>query len=216
MHQLVFYLPIVFGAILAFGAALGLLEAMPDLDIDLDMDADMDIDAEVSAELEGEADAEGESSAVGASILTMLGVGKAPLGVLVMCACFLFGTFGLAVDGVLEHVFGSGAGWVVLSASIALVLSGLGTGKMAGFAAKLVPTKETYASSHEQLLGQTGTALHATDGQYGLAAVQDPGGARLEVRVCTYDGETIARGEPLLVADYDEDTRVFLVTRYPS
>ena len=119
------------------------------------------------------------------------------------------------IDGALEHVFGSGAGWVLLSASVALVLSALGTGKLAGFAAKLVPTKETYASSHEQLLGQVGTALHATDQGFGLAAVRDPGGARLEVRVRTYEDETIARGEPLIVADYDEEAHVFLVTRLP-
>lgn len=220
MHQLVFYLPIVFGAILAVGAALGLLDVGLDADVEMDFDVDVDLDAELDAEVdadaEGDAEGEGEGAGGQVTLLTFLGVGKAPLGVLVMSACFLFGLFGLAIDVTLEHLLSDSAAWVALSAGVAGLVTFVSTGAVGRFFGRLVPSKETYASKKTDLLGLTGVAELATDDRFGLAQVRDAGGAQLKVRVRTLEDERIARGEPLVIADYDEDNDTFLVTRLPS
>ncbi len=219
MHQLVFYLPIAFGAILAAGAALGLLEGLPDAEVELDLDVDVDADVDVDLDAEAEADGEGEVGAgpgLGAALLTFLGVGRAPLGILVMSACFLFGVVGLAFDRALEALLGSGAAWVGLSAALAAVVTALGTGAVGRGLGRLVPSKETYASRKTDLLGRAGTAALPTDGTFGRARVTDAGGAVLEVRCRTIDEEALARGEPLVVVDFDEEEDTYLVARMPS
>lgn len=217
MHQLVFYLPIAFGAILAIGAALGLLDVAGDMDVDMDVDFDMDaeLDAEADADAEGDGDSESEGDA-GASLLTFLGIGKAPLGVLVMAACFLFGLSGLAIDVTLEHMLGSSATWVALSAAVATIVTFLSTGAVGRVFGRMVPSKETYASTKTDLLGRAGTATLATDARFGLATVIDAGGAQIKVRCRTIDDEPIGQGESLVIADYDEDADTFLVARLPS
>lgn len=220
MHQLVFYLPIVFGAILAIGAAVGLLDVAPDLDLDMDVDLDAEVDVEVDADVDAdaEADAEGDGSDGGShvTLLSFLGVGKAPLGVLVMCACFLFGLAGLAMDAVLEQVLGGSAAWVAASAAGGGLVALLGTGLAGGLFGRLVPSKESYASKKTDLLGRSGVAELPTDARFGVAHVTDAGGTRMQIRCRTLGEELIARGEPLVVADYDEDDDTYLVTRLPS
>ena len=208
MHQLVFYLPMLFGALLAAGAALGLLEVGPELDFDTDVDADVDADVDVDAEADADADAEGGSFA--GALLGALGVGKAPLGVLLMSACFLFGLVGLAVDLLL----GGGAAWLPVSIGVALVAALFGTGRLGRVFGRLVPTKESYVSRKHDLLGLEGRALTATDGAFGVATVVDAGGAPIRVRCRTLPSDPpLAPGEALVVADYDEDDDTFLVTR---
>ncbi|MEM1418793.1 MAG: hypothetical protein AAGH15_28115 [Myxococcota bacterium] len=210
MHQLLFYLPIAFGALLAGGAALGLLELGPDADLDMDVDADLDAEAEADAE----GDAEG---GLAATALSALGVGKAPLGVLLMSACFLFGLSGLAADLVLELLLGESAAWLPLSAIVATAAALFGTGATGRAFGRLVPTRETYASRKTDLLGREGRALLPTDARYGVATVLDAGGAHLRVRCRTLDTDPpLAAGEALVVADYDEDDDTYLVTRLPS
>lgn len=218
LHQLVFYLPIAFGAILAIGSAMGLLDLAPDVDVDVDFDVDVDaeLDAEADADADGDGDAESEGNA-SASVLTFLGVGKAPLGVLMMAACFLFGFSGLAVDLTLEHLLGSSVTWLAVSAAIAGLFTLGTTGAVGRALGRMVPSKETYASTKTDLLGRAGTAALATDARFGLATVTDAGGAQIKVRCRTLDDDdAIARGEALVIADYDEDDDTFLVARLPS
>lgn len=189
--QLVFYLPIVLGALLALAAVLGVMDVSVDVDLDADADADHDADGEH-----------------GAGALELLGVGRAPLGVLVMSACFLFGLSGLAAE-----VLGAPA-WV--AALVATAVSLVGTGLIARVFGRLVPTKETYASRKTDLLGRVGTAELAVDARFGVAHVTDAGGARIQIRCRTLDDTPIPRGEPLVVADYDDESDTFLVGRLPS
>ncbi len=189
--QLVFYLPIALGALLALAAVLGVMDVSVDVELDADADADHDADGEH-----------------GAGALDLLGVGRAPLGVLVMSACFLFGLSGLAAE-----VLGAPA-WV--AALVATAVSLVGTGLIARVFGRLVPTKETYASRKTDLLGRVGTAELAVDARFGVAHVTDAGGARIQIRCRTLDDTPIPRGEPLVVADYDDESDMFLVGRLPS
>lgn len=195
MHLLVFYLPMLFGALLGIGAAFGLIDTSVDFDADVDADVD--------------ADADGDGHDAGsASILGALGVGRAPLGVLLMSACFLFGLVGIALDAI-------GAGLALSIGGAALGAVG-GTSIVARVFGRLVPTKETYVSRKTDLLGRAGTADVSTDARFGVAHVLDDGGAHIQIRCRALDEEPIERGEPIVVAAYDEETDTFLVTKMPS
>ncbi len=187
LHLVVFYAPIALGVLLVLSAVLGLVGHEPDGDLGADADGDAD----------GDADAD-------ASILSLLGAGHAPLGVLLTSASFLFGVAGLAIDA----LFGS----LPLSIGVALSTAALGTGAVARAFGRLVPSKETYASRKTDLLGRSGVAELKTDASFGIANVRDEGGARIQIRCRTLDERAIERGEPVIVADYDEETDTFLVT----
>ena len=88
-HTLVFGLPIALAMVLGVGALGGLGEAELEVDVDVDVDADVDADAE--SETDGEP---------GFSILQLLGVGRAPFGVLLSVALLGFGATGLALSAV--------------------------------------------------------------------------------------------------------------------
>ncbi len=197
-HTLVFILPLGIGLALLFGSAAGLADFGGDLDVDADADAD--------------ADGETETSWFAAA-LSLLGVGRVPLSILLMTAAFTFGGVGLVVKALFAAALGPNAAAGV-ALGIALLATPVLTGAAAHWLARLLPSTETYASPMDALVGKTGVATLDISRDFGIAHVTDEDGTQMRIRCRTYDG-AIEAGSPVLVTEYDSDQHEFTVAKSP-
>ena len=180
---------VAFSAALALMLVLALLEAvgmmfgaslaqtidgmLPDVGLDADMDLDADVDAGGPA---------GGGAFGGA--LSWLGVGKAPMLVLLVAFLFSFGVAGLVLQAAAQGVMGRFIpGWFAAIPALAVALPGV---RYFGLAvAKLIPKEETYAVSVNSFIGNTAiiTVGIAADGQPAEARLTDAHGRTHYVRV---------------------------------
>src|SRR6185436_14675187 len=94
------------------GDADGEADAEADFDHEVELESEVDLDHELDSDMDGEADAEGDAEIDSAtaspfSWLAFLGVGKAPLLVVLL---ILFGAIGIAgwvMNGLLQRLFGT-------------------------------------------------------------------------------------------------------------
>lgn len=192
---LIFALPIAVAIVLGTGALSGLGEADIELDLDLDVDADADVD--------GEGEAEGHSWI---EVLAWLGVGRAPIMVLLTVGLLAFG-----ITGLLARLFVG----PFVALGLALVVSPFATSATGRVLGRYMPTSETYALERNALVGCAGTARLAVTRSFGVAQVIDESGTLHEVR-CRIDdtaaeGTTITKGGALVVVDYEDSSATYTV-----
>lgn len=149
-------------------------------------------------------------------ILSVLGVGKVPLTVALMTALVLFGGLGIIMN-VLLGALGLAPGLIgpisLVAASIyAVILSG----QTAKLVARFMPTVETYQITKQDFAGCTGTLLLPADESSGYAQVKDREGNVHNVKCRTVRGASLAKGASVLIIEYDEATRTFVVDANPT
>ena len=179
LHEVVFGVPLLVGVLLVFGAALGL------------------------AGFESDVDAGAETGADGEGLASALGLGRVPLGLIVMLLTLLFGASGMVV-------FGVASAW--LRAPVALLVawgagaavSFFGTRASSQLLARLLPSVESYASDKVDLMGELGTVLVVLGPHEVVLRVVDRGGAELRVRGLT---STRARAGQAMLLTHFERTR---------
>ncbi|MEM9072643.1 MAG: hypothetical protein AAGE52_29315 [Myxococcota bacterium] len=198
---LIFLLPIALAIVLGAGAVSGLFG---DADVDIDVDVDVDVDADVDGDADGDTD--GASWVTG--VLSLLGVGRAPLTVLLSTGLLAFGGLGL----ILQPLIGT-----LLATLASLVSAPLAMGTVGRVLGRYAPSSETYATTAVHLIGCTGVArLPVSDG-FGVAQVTDDHGSlhQIQCRVESglSDSDDIAKGETLVVVDYDADAGRYTVAR---
>jgi hypothetical protein len=230
--NLVFLLP-------AFAALLYLLllstgtvsaetgDADVDLDADIDLDAGVDLDADLDAGVDhGVEHAVGEGHPDGpldggrdgaATVLNLLGVGRIPLSLLAMTFCFLWGFLGWAGNLLFGEIFESEAVAFLPSLALALVGATVLTRTLAAGIGRLIPSVETYAVSHRELVGNLATVRYAVTERAGTAQLYDERGVLHEVPVRVRPGEDpIPSGHQVVLWNYDAGDNVFLVTHDPE
>jgi membrane protein implicated in regulation of membrane protease activity len=194
---------LVLGSVLGVGALLDGVEVDAALDADVETDVEGDMDADANAEGDGS----GSAEAHGGGFWAALGVGRAPLGLLLALDLLLFG--GLGVVGAESLAL-----WwprslaATLWLPIALVGGVYLGARGARFLARRLPTEETYAVSRDALIGQIARAELDIDARFGRAKVTDDGGALHFVR-CRSTGSHIAAGTELVLTDRDPETGVY-------
>lgn len=149
-------------------------------------------------------------------ILSVLGVGKVPLTVALMTALVLFGGLGIIMN-VLLGALGLAPGLIgpisLVAASIyAVILSG----QTAKLVARFMPTVESYQITKQDFAGCTGTLLLPADESSGYAQVKDREGNVHNVKCRTVRGASLAKGASILIIEYDEATRTFVVDANPT
>jgi len=171
----------------------------------VDVDVDDDVDAEAEAECDGHGD-------VSWSLLSAVGIGRAPLGVVLMVALLLFGTVGFAAKLLLSDVSSSLLATVVAGASAMVVAVGL-TGVTARTVGRLVPPVESYADAHGLLVGTVGTIELSTGDHGAIARVTDRSGTLHKIQ-CRSDGGSLEKGMRVLIIEHDADSDQFAVEQY--
>lgn len=198
IHLWIFGISLAFGAILVVGNAFGLGE-LGDADV-----GDPDVDAEGSADLD-------DGDAGGIDPLGWLGLGRVPLSIWAMLACFGFGGSGMLLVWALSDLASpSMLPWASVAGALALTLLGLGPSARA--LGRLVPSVESSASEPSDLIGLEGRVIAARDASFVVVRVDDPGGAELRIVGTSMDG-AVTPAEAVVVVDYDESARTYLIAK---
>lgn len=192
---LVFLLPLALAALLAIASALGLAG---DHDADTDASHDHDLDG-------ADQDAESEHDAA-PSWLGLLGVGYAPLSVLLICLLTYW-----AVIGSLGNYF-LGSARISGSIGLALVGSLVATAGTARLIRRFFPLNESYSVGRHELIGQEGVAIYPITETSGTVRLHDKLGTlrQLDSRIAKH-GATIPENTRVVVVDYDRESQVFTV-----
>ena len=150
-QNLIFLLPML--AALAYtllmAAGLGFGDHGVAVDHDLDVGHDFDAGAEHDLDTDHDASHAGHAASAGAmaSLLGLFGVGRAPLSILILSACVLWGAVGLALNVWL------GTANMLRVSGLAALAAVLGTRLLAEGLAALMPSEESYYTTREELVG---------------------------------------------------------------
>lgn len=194
------------GVLTVLGAGLShfLDQIIPDSFGDIDADADIDVDVLQADGVHIDAGhTELGSASAMSKMLGWLCVGKVPVLVLLVLFLTSFGLSGLAIQGVLNTVFGTL--FPALLTSIGAVIAGAMLTRWSGLAiARLIPKDETDAVSRESFVGRVATITlgEARQGTPAQAKLRDRFGLVHYVMVEPDDTEEIfSRGDEILIID---------------
>jgi len=193
-----------------------------DHDADLDHDLDHEVDYDLAADHDADADADhGADHEVHASsngthhgadhgegifkaLLSLLGVGKVPITVLVQSFMIAWAIIGWNANIWLAKAMRVPEVYILPSMAVSFFGALAVTRLMATCLHKLMPSSETYARSPLELLSASGTALFRIDGSGGYADVYDEQGTLHRVRCRSRYGE-VPKGAKVTLVDYHGD-----------
>ena len=223
-------------------AGLQLLGLSHDGDTDADADADADVDADAEVDFHADTDVDGDIDAdtglaiqhhidhdmdhdlghdvshdshSGFSWLAFLGIGKAPLMVVLLIVLMTTGLLGWIVNGIAVGILGFFPGLLLLGTFLASLVAGsLITSRVTRFIGRVLPPVSTTATRAQALVGRPGTVISPfVDDRYGMVRLRDDGGTLISLFAITEDEQAIARGESVFLLSYDAAQRRYLVTR---
>jgi hypothetical protein len=209
-QNLVFYVPVAFGALLALGAAFGL--------------AGDGAHGEGAAADAGGGGTSGDGGgdpgggdASGDDGLSLLALGQLPLAVRLMLLAFTFGGLGLVVGPVLRALIpGAPALAGLLSVAVAAPGALLLSAAVARLAARRMPMLETETVRRADLVGAVGRLVLPASANGGLLQVHDRRGNLHQVACRLPAGEPeLPSGAGVLLIDYDETAGAFVVAPSP-
>lgn len=197
-----------------------------DADVDADLDVDVDADADLGLDIDGnplDLDTDAADFSMAQTML-LLGIGRAPLILLLATDLSLWGVFGWMINvfigGILGSWLGGFVGVVILLTSLVASLF------LGGQIAK--PVGKIFASFSEdvgsdRLVGCVGTVSTAQvpslgQNRIGQVDVLDPARNRITVNAVLPDWATIIpqRGEKVLVIERSESTYLVIVKDSPD
>src|SRR5512134_3576270 len=195
-------------------------DADADMDIavhhDLDHDIDHDIDHDVDHDLDHDVDHDiNRDSFSGFSLLAFIGIGKAPLMVVILIVLMTTGLLGWILNGLAMGILGFFPGLLLLGTFlVSLVAGSLVTSRVTRFIGRALPPVSTTATRAQALVGRPGTVISPfVDGRYGMVHLRDDGGTLISLFAITEDEQPIGRGESVILLSYDATQRLYLVTR---
>lgn len=196
-------------------------EADLDSDLDLeataDLDGDLDVDGDVDGDLDHDFDPGGGDFSNILSALAFLGVGKAPLMVVLL---LLFGSVGLSgwiFNSFVQNRLGYYPSLAfALILPLSLIFGGLFSSRTARFIGRALPPISTTASHAAALVGRRGTVISpAVDQKYGLVRLRDGGGTLINI-FATTDTNPIQRDQEVILLTYDKEKKQYTVTAVES
>ncbi len=147
-------------------------------------------------------------------VLSLIGVGRIPLSLVVMSFCFLWGFFGWVANQLFGNVIPSPALFIWPSMIVALVGAGAFTRLLAVRLGRLMPSTESYGSSTRELVGRIADVRYAITATSGTVQLHNQYGSLYEVPARVRPGEPpIPSGERVILWRYDEAEGAFLAAQ---
>jgi membrane protein implicated in regulation of membrane protease activity len=208
----IYSVPLIFALLyltvtMVTGSLLEGAGALHHLGVDAAVDAE-GVPGEASS-LEGahlSSEHEGDGHGLGSALL-FLGVGRAPLTLVLQCLLLLWGAVGLAIH---LSVGNGGPGWLLLSVPLSLVGSMLGTRALALAFSRLYRAAGTSALSRSEFVGTTGRVVYPVSTEEGTIHFRDPHGTLHRVRARS-ERERIEAGQDVIIVGYDPGQNVYVV-----
>jgi len=179
-------------------------------DIDTDVDVHADVDAEADVHGNGHAHPAGAHHADPGPILSglmFIGVGKAPMVLVLQVFLLLWGLTGLILHQ-LANVIGPGA--LLWSLPITLLVSVLGTRSFALVFARCFKPYETASVRRDQIVGRTGHVVFPVTEEEGTVHVRDQHGTLHRLRARSGQGR-FESGQEIIITGYNAQDRIYQV-----
>ena len=177
---------------------------------DTDAGADLDGDGEISIAEQAEAVARGVANPSHPGLLVpalvALGVGRAPLVMLLQILLLFWGLIGLA----LHQLAGAGPFSLLWSLPATFALSILATRSFAVLFGRFFKQYESAAVSRHQLVGRTGRVVYPVTSEEGTIHVRDQHGTLHRVRARSQHG-ALESGQEIIILGYDPDRKTYQV-----
>ena len=143
-------------------------------------------------------------------VLSIIGVGKTPMTVILTTWCFLFGITGMVTNQFLAPILKIGVIYGSISMVIGTLVALALTGRFARLVNRIMPVSESYATDHTNLIGCAGVIELAATADFGRANVRGHNGDLYTVRCKVEEGKLTA-GSKILVVGFDSTTGIYLV-----
>jgi hypothetical protein len=138
------------------------------------------------------------------SALSLIGIGRIPLSLVLMSFLFLWGFFGWVANQVLSGVIASPALYIWPSLAVALIGAGAFTRVIAMRLGRLMPATESYGAGAREFVGRIADVRYALTESSGAVQLIDTFGSMLEVPARVMPGESvIPAGERVVLWRYD-------------
>ena len=183
---------------------------------DLDHDVDHDIDHDIDHDLDHDVDHDmSRDSLSGFSWLAFIGIGKAPLMVVILIVLMTTGLLGWFLNGLAMGILGFFPSLLLLGTFLVSLAAGsLVTSRVTRFIGRALPPVSTTATRAQALVVRPGTVISPfVDERYGMVHLRDDGGTLISLFAITEDKLPIPRGESVILLSYDAAQRRYLVTR---
>lgn len=136
--------------------------------------------------------------------LSLIGVGRIPLSLVLMSFFFLWGFFGWVGNQVFGSLLPSPALFIWPSLAVALIGAGAFTRLLAMRLGRLMPSTESYGASTRELVGRIADVRYAVTETSGTVQLYDAYGTMHEVPARVMPGEpAISAGERVVLWRYD-------------
>lgn len=194
-YNVIFYVSILLGVAFVFVSAMG-----------VDAGADIDVDADGSLDLEQEIDGHGEGAL--SKVLSLFGVGRCPLSIVMFSALLIFGGTGVILNSIFApalaiiSIIGATAAMLFLTRILAVTVS------------SLMPNTETYTTEPDHFIGLTAKVVLTVTEEFGQIHVRDHQGSLHKLNARAYEGVVHPASERVLVVEHKDN--VFYVDHNPK
>jgi hypothetical protein len=187
------------------------IDLSADADADVDTDADVDADADVDHDLDHDTSTDAIPGAL--SLLAFVGMGKAPLAVVLLILFGSIGILGWVLNSLVQQVLGAYPGIAFAGVMPITLIAGVFISSRASrLIGRALPPVSTTAMRARAFVGRRGTVISPyVDARYGLVHLRDQGGTLISVFATTTAQEPIKRGSNVVLVSYDETKRQYTV-----
>ncbi len=192
------------------------LEHDAGIDHDLSAEHDAELDHDVDHDLAHEASTDaGGGAPAWAGALRFLGVGQAPVTMILLILLGSFGILGWIANASVLGIFPQYPALVLPAVLLFdVLLAGLViTPRLSGLVGRAVPAFSSTATSVKHLVSRRGHVISAqVDEQYGQVKLRDQGGTLITVFAVVDPGKPpIPHDTNVILVEYDEDKKRFVV-----
>lgn len=206
-YNLIFTLPFSLALMYVLIMASGALHFEHEIGVDTDVDHDISLDGHDLAHDTGYGFSD---------ILSLLGLGKIPLSLIIISFSFIWGFSGVVMNKILSGIINYPQVFIIPSSIGAFVASFIGTRYLAIGLSKVMPTTETYSAKPDDFIGKTAKVRFKITDRFGTVTLLDQFNNFHELSCRVKPGEKeISSGDMVVLVGRDEQKNIFYVRHDP-
>ncbi|MFH1667473.1 MAG: hypothetical protein ABH884_00410 [Candidatus Komeilibacteria bacterium] len=214
-QYLIFVLPFLGALFYLMLSATGLIAA-EGVDLDHDFDHDVDLDHDFDHDVDHDHDIGIEHDPTFAlRVLSILGVGKVPLSLLIMTFCFIWGFVGIVCNNSFKNILIFPIAYTWISVIVTLIITITLTRLLASSIAKIMPSTESVSVKPKDYIGKGAKTRYTVTEKNGAATtVLDMQHLQFSCRIKPGQ-EPIPANTEVIIMSYDSEARVYYVDVNP-
>ena len=176
----------------------------------------VDADADLHPDHDADHDSDAESNDMSSfSVLAFLGVGKAPIAVVLILLLGAIGIVGLMLNSVVASITQPYPALALVGIMpISLIVGGFISSRISRLIGRALPPISTTSTRAQALVGKGGVVISLfVDGKYGMVRLRDRGATQINVFATSIEPQPLARGHHVTLESYDESKKQFRVSK---